>query len=269
MARMLVAVAGVAVAACGGPQSGVTASIPFQAKASFASQIKHIKLRAIDSEALFLNAPEQLAQYARNSSDYPIPSTNQHHPTALNTAVRVLESKGYLVTVVWDDPHSYGSDRPCIGPKPGDPQPTMEEIQAGRIPRPAWLQECIRARGEGHRGFYFEMAHYDGTLADDEAFIELTTVSHVATSTTTQTYSTETETGRITDASGDTIGRVYTTGEETSTKVHTRKYSSASVQIFISSQRESVYDGQAWTEKTANLVYPTEDVLAAIPPRAR
>jgi hypothetical protein len=250
-------------------QSGLVTTIPPGADDSF-SRIERFRIRAITTEELFSNHPYQVAA----NPDSQRLGVDQHHPTALNAALRHLEQKGYSVTVVWDDPYSYG-ERPCIGPKPGDPQYSSDDILAmswagESPPRPEWLQRCYDGRGEGYRGIYLtQLDRYTGSLAADEAFLELATYSDAWTETTTYSYSTETHAGRITDASGNTVANIYTTVEDTRVQERTREFASVNAQVFTASQTTAIYDAQAWTETTASLTGPTDEVLAAIPARTK
>ena len=250
------------LAACAA-KTGIAVSEPMAPPSEFA-HIKRFRIRAITADALWANSPEQLAQ------PYPTrPEVSQYHETALNTARRVLEEKGYEVTVDWENPYVYGSDRPCIGPKPGDHQCTMDEVDAHACKPAPWYTKCAQEYPDDYHGYFIRMASFGGNLAPDEAFLELVTFSDVENWTSTYTTSGEQEVGRVTDADGNTTGRIYENTSQTHTRDHRDEFSSATVQIFVASRRKPLYDAQAWSKKSANLVYTTQDVLANIPPRVK
>lgn len=259
----LVSLLAAALSLCTGcaASEGLTFSTPLRAEAF--TNIKRFRVRTIEMNALFSNAPEQ----RRSNKDYQPPPVSTHHLAALNTAVRVLKSKGFAVDVVWDDPYSYG-DRPCIGPKPDDPTCTLEESDAGRCVQPAWAVACSSKRATGYRGYMIQLGGYSGSLAKDEAFLDLVTVSNVQTVTSTYTVNTSQQVGTVTDASGNTTAKIYAQGQETREKQTREEFASATVQIFVPGTPGAVYDAQAWTEATTNIVFPVEKVLEPVPSAA-
>jgi hypothetical protein len=233
---------------------GLATTIPLADPNAF-KNITRIKMRPATFEGIYENAPSQAGRSKWDTDMSPI---DEYHPAAAKTAERVLREKGYSVSVVWENPFTYGPDRPCIGPKPGD------ETMLGT---PPWYKECAEARGDGHHGLMVEMNSFAGTLANDEAFIELVTHSRSYTSTDTRLVATETEIGKVTDASGNTIGRIYEKGETSEQTTNTQRIAIASIQVFIPGQSKPIYHTQYFTENSDDLISPVERALAAIPSR--
>jgi hypothetical protein len=154
------------------------------------------------------------------------------------------------VTFVWENPYSYGPDRPCTCNSPEFCQRDHGRAQMS-IGWPTWMKS------------------YTGQLASDEAFIEVVTHTDSYTVTSVVTTPTEVEVGRVTDASGNTTARIYERSETTSVKEQRKAVAIANGQLFIPGSSSAVYDAQAWTRRSDNIVGVIEELLSPVPPRAR